>query len=122
MSESAFANDLRGLRILVVEDEYLIADEMRRAFEDAGSEVLGPVPSVEEAIALINQCDIDLALLDVNLGGQPVWPVADALKDRGVHFVFATGYDASALPPRYAGVPRCEKPVDMRRVRRALVG
>lgn len=112
---------LQGRRILVVEDEYLIADDMRRALSMAGAEVLGPAPTVDEAIALIETSDVDLAVLDVNLGGSPVWPVADMLTARGVPFVLTTGYDAVALPSAYLRTPRCEKPVDMRQVERALM-
>jgi two-component SAPR family response regulator len=121
MTDITSARDLTDRRTLIVEDEYMIADEMQRALQAAGSTVIGPVPTVEEAIDLIEQGQVELAVLDVNLGGQPVWPVADALEARGVHYVFTTGYDASALPPRYASVPRCEKPVDMHRVARALL-
>jgi DNA-binding LytR/AlgR family response regulator len=105
-------HSLEGRRILVVEDEYLIADEMRAALIAAGAEVLGPVPNVEAATALISaEHRINGALLDINLGGTMVFDVADALAARGVPFAFVTGYDDWAIPQRFARAPRLEKPV-----------
>lgn len=102
---------LRNCRILVVEDEYLLADDLCHALEEAGAIVLGPVPGVEEALALIEaESRIDAAVLDVNLRGDMVFPVADALHARNVPFAFATGYDQWTLPDRFAALPRLEKP------------
>jgi CheY-like chemotaxis protein len=112
---------LQGLRILVVEDEYFLADDVRDALTDAGAEVLGPVPSIEDATALIEQeAHIDAAVLDVNLRGDMVFPVADALRARGVPFAFATGYDRWALPERFADAVRVEKPLQARNIASAL--
>ena len=112
---------LAGRRVLVVEDEYLIATSVALAFEDAGAEVIGPAPSVGQAMALIEgQPDIHIGLLDVNLGGELVYPVADALGDRGVPFMFVTGYDAPAIPSKYEDVPRLEKPIPADDVLRAV--
>lgn len=104
--------NLQGLRLLIVEDEYTIASDLAHWFEDAGIKVVGPAGSVPKALALISS-DLDAAVLDVNLGDERVFPVADALSTAGVPFVFATGYDAHIIPEIYADVPRCEKPVDM---------
>jgi CheY-like chemotaxis protein len=102
---------LEGRRVLVVEDEYLLADDLTHALEQAGAAVLGPVPGIEEALALIAaETQIDAAVLDVNLRGEMVFPVADALVARGIPFAFATGYDEWALPDRFAAIPRLEKP------------
>jgi CheY-like chemotaxis protein len=102
---------LQGSRILVVEDEYLLADDLSETLIEAGAEVLGPIASIEEATALIaEEPEIDAAVLDVNLRGDMVFPVADALRARGIPFAFATGYDEWALPERFADVPRVEKP------------
>lgn len=107
------ATTLAGRRVLLVEDEYFLADEMRRTFEDGGAEVLGPAGQVEEALALIDGLGrIDAAVLDVNLHDGMVFPVADGLRERGVPFVFTTGYDQATLPARYSGVRRLEKPVE----------
>jgi CheY-like chemotaxis protein len=108
---------LEGLRILVVEDEYLIADDVRDVLADAGATVLGPVPNVAAAASLVaTEARLDAALLDINLGGSMVFDLADDLKDRAVPFVFATGYDSSAIPDRFADVPRLEKPVKGRSI------
>ena len=88
----AAARPLDGRRILIVEDEYLIAMEVKRWLLAAGAEVIGPVPSVERALDLVEDNGIDAAVLDVNLGnGDTVYPVADKLSDLGVPYLFATG-------------------------------
>jgi CheY-like chemotaxis protein len=112
---------LHNRRILVVEDDYLLADDLRYALEKGGAIVLGPVPRVEMALKLIN-CGptLDGALLDINLAGEMVFPVADALAARNVCFLFTTGYAASDVPPKYRHVARCEKPLDLRLVQRLL--
>ena len=108
---------LEGCRILVVEDEYLIADDLRLALIDAGADVLGPVPTVTAAQSVLAaESRIDAALLDINLGGTMVFDLADALEARSVPFVFATGYDELAIPERFSAVPRLEKPVKARNV------
>ncbi|MBV9783442.1 MAG: response regulator [Acidisphaera sp.] len=123
MPEAPTRPDLAGRRVLVVENEYLIAEALREALEDAGAGVLGPVPDVAAALNLLAAgAAPDGAVLDVNLGDEMAWPVADALLARGVPFVLATGYDASVIPARYAGVRRCEKPADLDEIARALFG
>lgn len=112
---------LAGRRVLLVEDEYFIADEMACSFEASGAEVVGPVGSVQSALDLIAEAErLDGAVLDVNLRGDKSYPVADSLLARGVPFVFATGYDAISIPARYAHVTRCEKPVDPEKIGKAL--
>ncbi|WP_262269150.1 response regulator [Microvirga yunnanensis] len=118
---SAFA--LRGRRILVVEDEYMMADDVQHDLEQAGVEVVGPVPSVADALKLIAaEGALDGAILDVNLRGEKAYPVADALRERAVPFVLATGYETWSLPEAYKDVPRCDKPVDLRQLARTLFG
>ena len=103
---------LQGRRILVAEDEYLIAFDVRDALVRAGAEVLGPVPSVEDAAALLDREEtIDAAVLDVNLRGDMIFAVADVLQERGVPVVFATGYDAKSFPARFSGATRLAKPL-----------
>jgi CheY-like chemotaxis protein len=113
---------LEGSRLLVVEDEYLIAADLKDSLESLGAEVVGPAASVEEALRLIETSGdkLDGAVLDVNLRGERVFPVADALGARGVPFIFASGYDAVALPKAYDNVARVEKPVDKRRLLQVL--
>lgn len=112
---------LSGRRVLVVEDEYFIADDIARALRRLGAEVVGPAPNREEALALLYSGErIDLAVLDINLHGKMVHPVADVLQERGVPFVFATGYDQSVLPERHQNTPRWEKPFDPNALVRTL--
>lgn len=102
---------LAGRRILVVEDEYLIAMEIKRWLREAGAEVLGPVPSVERTRDLIAYGPPDAAVLDINLGaGQTVYPVADQLVAHGVPFLFATGDVKQLGASAYRDRPRLEKP------------
>ena len=102
---------LTGRRVLVVEDEYFLADDLGRALTQLGAEVLGPVATRAEAFELLSTGErIDLAVLDINLQGESVFPVADTLLEQGVPFLFATGYDQTAIPAQYQQVPRWEKP------------
>ncbi|HWL71239.1 MAG TPA: hypothetical protein VNS22_23075 [Geminicoccus sp.] len=112
---------LKGRRVLVAEDEYMLADDLRQALENEGAVVLGPVPHLEDVLALVGQhAQIDAAVLDVNLGGEMVWPAADLLSGRGVPFLLTTGYEHSSIPARHAHVTRCEKPVAPAEIVRAL--
>ncbi len=113
--------DLRDCRVLVVEDEYFIADEISRALESDGAKVLGPIATLKDALAFVaDDNKIDAAILDVNLQGQMVFPLADDLQSRGVPFVFATGYDLSIMPSRYRSVPHFEKPFSFEKLINAL--
>jgi len=112
---------LQSRRVLVVEDEYYIADDLARALRQLGAEVVGPVPDRDGALALLTSSQrIDLAVLDINLRDQMVYPVADLLRERNVPFVFATGYDPEAIPSGYEDVPRWQKPFDHMGLARAL--
>jgi CheY-like chemotaxis protein len=113
MTASAWKEALRGARILVVEDEMMAASMLEMVLGEAGCVVLGPAPSVAEAFALIEGGAVDAAVLDVNLGGEPVYPLADALAARLVPFIFVTGYGVPGVnAERYAGVPLVQKPYD----------
>jgi CheY-like chemotaxis protein len=112
---------LEGRRVLIVEDDYFIADDLRAGFQRAGAEVVGPVARVGEALSLVEGgTSIHGAVLDINLAGETVFDVADALKARNVPFVFVTGYDAETIPVAYATVTRCEKPIDPATIAKAL--
>ena len=114
---------LTGQRILVVEDDFYIAEDMASQLEAGGAKVVGPVASVDAAIVLIEQSErIDGAVVDVNLQGVMSWPIADALLRRGVPFVFATGYDKTSIPARYAEIACCEKPCNFHMIGKALTG
>ena len=104
---------LDGVRVLVVEDEYLVAVLIQEILETAGCVVSGPIPRLPEALDAVDHDDYDAAVLDVNLAGERIDPVADALCERNVPFVFVTGYGASALPGEYCERPRVRKPFRM---------
>ena len=113
---------LHKLHILVVEDEFLIAMSLQDVLETAGSVVVGPVSSVEKAIATIkSEVRIDAAVLDVNLGGKVAYPVADMLVARKIPFVFTSGYDDNVLRSRYSNVKTCTKPYQFQAMEEALV-
>lgn len=115
-------NRLEGRRILVVEDEYLLARQVSEALRDQGAEVLGPVADPLAALRTIcSDTRIDGAVLDINLQGEMVYPVAFELQQRGVPMVFATGYADAIIPEALAGVPLCSKPVDAERVGRLII-
>ena len=110
---------LTGKRVLIVEDEYFIAADLKRAVAEAGAIVVGPAGTLASAQALVDD-DIDLALLDVNLDGEHSYPLANRLHERAVPFAFLTGYDQWALPPAYRDVPRLDKPFDLAHLIRQL--
>lgn len=113
---------LAGLSVLVAEDEFFVAEDLVYALEERGAHVIGPAATVARALDLVESTpDLAAAVLDINLKGEMIFPVADALLARGAPFVFATGYDDSILPERFARVVRCEKPVDPDDVARALM-
>jgi DNA-binding response OmpR family regulator len=109
-------------RILVVEDKYMIADDLQCELERLDVVVIGPASSVAAALRLVAATPIlDGAILDIGLHGQPSFPVADVLRARGIPFVFATSHEVSILPAPYRDVPRFEKPVDMQEVVRTIL-
>jgi CheY-like chemotaxis protein len=110
MASTAATGALAYRRVLIVEDEYFLADDMAQALEKLGAQVVGPVPTTGAALELLSDKPVDAAILDINLKGQMVFPIADTLREQGVPFVFATGYDENAVPEDYRDVPRWEKP------------
>ena len=113
---------LAGRRILIVEDEYFIADDLAQVLARFGAEIVGPVATRDGALGLLATAEpVDLAVLDINLRSESVFPVADLLTERGVPFVFATGYDQASIPAQYQHVPRWEKPVAPAALAQALL-
>ena len=111
----------RGPLVLVVEDEFLIAMDLGRTLGRHGYRVLGPASTVGEALRLLEGATPDAALLDVNLRGELVTPVAEELRARGVPFVLASAYDRAQLTAEVlAGAPNVGKPVNTRRLLAAL--
>ncbi|MDO8379242.1 MAG: response regulator [Pseudomonadota bacterium] len=102
--------DLAGLRVLVVEDEMMVSMLIEDMLSDLGCVVIGPAARLDEAIALAESTQIDCAVLDVNLGGQPIFPLADILRAKGAPFAFATGYGDAGLRDVDKGSPVLQKP------------
>lgn len=110
---------LRGKRVLVVEDEPIVAMHLEDMLEDLGCEVAGSYARLEEARAAAAVGDFDLAILDVNLGGTESFPVAEVLSTRGVPFVFATGYGGRETP--FPQARTVTKPYRQEDLERALI-
>jgi DNA-binding response OmpR family regulator len=104
---------LAGLRILIVEDEFLVALLVEEMLRDLRCEIVGPVSSLEEAVATVRQNRLDGALLDANLNGKNSFPVADELSAHDVPFILVTGYSGhKGDPPVLTRAPRVRKPVN----------
>jgi DNA-binding response OmpR family regulator len=105
------AKSLSGARILVVEDEFLLALQLEELLQSRGCTVLGPFKSLEDAMAASRE-PFDLAILDINLKGTMVYPLADDLLARGRPFLFLSGYTLSNLPERFRSAVRLGKPCE----------
>jgi CheY-like chemotaxis protein len=97
-------------RVLIVEDEFMLVMLMEELLPTLGYEIAGTAASVDEALEHLASLQIDLAVVDVNLAGTESFPVADALRERGIPFLFTTGYGQQGLPPRFADAPVLAKP------------
>ena len=107
-------------RILVVEDEFLIRMLLEDMLTDLGYELVGVAGRVDEAAEMAQTKEFDLAILDVNLDGHDVYPVADLISKRGLPFMFVTGYGGRGLPDNYRGRPTLQKPFQMDELQRML--
>jgi CheY-like chemotaxis protein len=109
-------------RVLIVEDEALVAMLLEDMLTDAGYAVSGTVSAIAQALEFVADAamDFDVAILDVNLRGKPIFPVAEALAEAGKPFVFATGYGAGVLPEAWRNRPTLQKPFGAGDVERAL--
>jgi CheY-like chemotaxis protein len=101
---------LAGKRVLIVEDELMVALLIEDLLADLGCSTVGPCGSVGKALEAAQTGVFDLAVLDVNLGGEMVYPVAEALAERHIPFLFLSGYGEEAIPPGHAGWRVCAKP------------
>lgn len=115
-------NALQGRRILVIEDESLVAMLLETILDDMGCTVVGPESNIDDGLrAATTEGGLDAALLDVNVAGREVFPVAEALRARGVPFVFSTGYGEAGLPEHWRGNPTIQKPFTEGAIRDALM-
>jgi two-component SAPR family response regulator len=113
---------LKGVRVLIVEDNYVVADALRYLIDGYDGAVTAIVPSVERALEALAANPVDIAVLDINLHGASVVPLAEHLRAQGVPFVFLTGYgDAELLPEDLRDRPRFDKPVQAERLVEALL-
>ena len=113
---------LEGVDVVVVEDDYFIAMDLERVLSQAGAHVIGPFSRAEQAREAVREHEQSplAAVLDINISGTMIYPFAEELRGAGVPFIFATGYDASNIPTQFDAVPRLVKPVDTRRLVESL--
>ena len=109
-----------SLRVLVVEDETIVSMMLVDMLGDLGHEVVGTAATLDDALRLAGTAELDVAMLDLNLHGQQTYPVAEALRARGVRVVFATGYGGDGLPAAWRGTPSLQKPFMMQDLEQAL--
>jgi len=107
------AGPLAGVRALIVEDEYLLALLLEEELRAAGCSIADTVGDLDAARRAASQTDFNVALLDINLSGQLVYPLADELAERGIAFVFLSGYVVGNFPERFRGRPRVAKPYEL---------
>lgn len=104
------ADNLSGKRVLIVEDEAAISMLLEDMLMDFGCEVVGPAARLAAALDLAKGASFDLAILDVNLAGEPIYPVAEALTERGLPFLFSTGYGGAGIKEPFRNRPVVQKP------------
>ena len=120
-SEGSAALALENLRVLVVEDEPLVAMLIEDVLAEFGCSVAATASRMDDALAKASSLDFDLAILDVNLNGTKTFPVAESLAGRRIPFVFSTGYGEGGLPDEWRGNPTIQKPFTENAVRDALM-
>jgi DNA-binding response OmpR family regulator len=112
---------LEGVRVLIVEDEFLLAVLLQEDLHELGCTTAGPFTNIESALDGAPHENFDIAILDINLNGKPVFPLADALIARGHPVILLTGYSVLDLPERFRACPRVAKPYDLAVLTRELV-
>jgi len=120
--ETAMTASSATPRVLVVEDEYLIRMLLEDMLDELGYGVAAAVGTISEARQIATSGDFNAAILDVNLDGEEIYPIADILAKRGLPFVFVTGYGECSLPEPYRGRPALQKPFQAEQLKSALVG
>lgn len=119
--QSPNARPLSGRRVLVVEDEYFLADDIVRALQDLGARIVGPFGGLREATDVVDgDVAIDAAVVDINLRNEMVFSLARVLRARNIPFVFTTGYDRSSIETEFQDVHLWEKPLNVNAMAREL--
>ena len=113
-------NSTAGKRVLVIEDELMIRMLLQDMLDDLGHTLAGEAGRIDEAVTLARQAEFDIAILDVNLNGEPISPVVEVLVERGLPFVFATGYGQRGVPEPYRRTPTLQKPFQAEALAQAL--
>jgi CheY-like chemotaxis protein len=108
----AMSSGLEGLRVLIAEDIFLIADMLAASLKDCGCQIVGPISNLERGLELARNVPLDGAILDVKLDGKLCFPIAAVLSERGVPFFFVTGYSNDIFPAKYRGFSCLLKPFD----------
>ena len=111
-----------GRRVLVAEDEFLVSLTTIGLLESIGCEVVGPIAGLAAAVELAQSESLDAAVLDINVAGEMIWPVAEELRRRGVPFLFLSAYSQLAIPVHFAAAPRLAKPLEHNLFLRQLNG
>lgn len=109
--DAAFPPTLKGARVLVLEDNGILAEELRELLQQFECNVIGPVKTAAAAEEVLREQVIEAAVLDINLNGERTFAPADAMRDAGIPFLFISGYSRSSVPERFKDVPFLEKPV-----------
>ncbi|KKZ84158.1 response regulator [Rhizobium phaseoli] len=113
-------SEFSGIKVLIVEDEGFVALMIEDMLQDLGCEVVASVAGLKEACSVAATAEVDLAVLDINLGGEQSFPVAEILLERGVPFIFSTGYGAGGLPTELSGSPVLSKPFSAKTMQETL--
>jgi len=117
---NATVPDLEGRRVLVIEDEALVSMFIQDTLADIGCEVIGDASRFDDAMNKARSLSFDVAILDVNLNGQETFSIAHTLVERGLAFMFATGYGANNVPPEFETAPVLQKPFQQKDLEQAL--
>jgi DNA-binding response OmpR family regulator len=121
MPQPETSGPLTGRRVLVIEDEYFLADDIVRALTALGARIVGPYGDLDEATKVVDRdVTIDAAVIDINLRHEMVFPLARVLRSRKVPLVFTTGYDKSSIEPEFHDVRLWGKPLDIKAMAQEL--
>lgn len=119
---NTFSGLFAGKNILVVEDQYFLADDTRGRLQALGARIVGPTARIDRALELIDGNRVDAAILDINIDGDAVFPVAEELEARRVPFIFAMSDDPAVIPDSFNGFILRDSPAELEKIARALFG